>query len=56
MDFNEKVGSCFNATASFIASVDLNAKATAGIEWMSGKISSNTVSSGTYGLKFHDVY
>ncbi|RGP77270.1 hypothetical protein FLONG3_4785 [Fusarium longipes] len=42
IDFNEKIGHGFNVTAQFIGSVDLNAKATAGIEYLSGKISSNT--------------
>ncbi|CEI61577.1 hypothetical protein FVEN_g9338 [Fusarium venenatum] len=39
IDFNEKIGHGFNVTASYVGSIDLNAQATAGIEYVSKKIS-----------------
>jgi hypothetical protein len=39
IDFNEKIGNGFNVTASFVGSIDLNAQASAGIEYVSKKIS-----------------
>jgi hypothetical protein len=43
-DFNQIVGHGFNVTATYVASVDLNALANEGIEWVSKKITSNSVS------------
>ncbi|KAH7235454.1 hypothetical protein BKA59DRAFT_515979 [Fusarium tricinctum] len=39
-DFNKIVSHGFNVTATYVASVDLNALASEGIEWVSKKISS----------------
>jgi hypothetical protein len=55
-DFNQIVGHGFNVTATYVASVDLNALANEGIEWVSKKITSNPVSNGAYGLIHQVVY
>lgn len=47
-DFNQLVGRGFNVTAKYVASVDFNALSKEGIEWVSDKISSNSVSNSAY--------
>lgn len=41
VDFNDKIGHGFNVTASYVGSIDLNAQVSAGIGYVSKKISSS---------------